>query len=109
MATEKTYSVAGVTIQPDGIMKVRWTNNIMRIKILHREGHTDIRLADLGREMTKYESIKAIQSLDEFQDAAAQSCIADYLEEKAPAAARPAVSSAPVADIAETSAATEQA
>lgn len=102
MATDKLYSVAGVTVQPDGQMKVRWTNNIFRIKILDREGHTDIRLADLGRQMTKYECIKAIQSLDEFQDAAAQSCIAEYLEEKAPKAARPAVSSAPAADTAQT-------
>jgi hypothetical protein len=108
MATEKTYSVAGVTIQPNGEMKVRWTNNIMRIKILHREGHTDIRLADLGQEMSKYDAIKAIQTLDEFQDAAAQSCIADYLDDKAPAATRPAVSPAPVAEPADT-AATEQA
>ena len=53
MATEKTYSVCGVTIQPsDKQMKLRWTNNIFRIKILDREGHTDIRLADLGRKMS---------------------------------------------------------
>jgi hypothetical protein len=107
--TDKKYSVAGVTIQPDGVMKVRWTNNIMRIKILHREGHTDIRLADLGKEMSKYDCIKAIQSLDEFQDAAAQSCIAEYLEEKAPKATRPAVSSAPAADVAQTAPATTEA
>jgi hypothetical protein len=102
MATEKTYSVCGVTIQPsDKQMKLRWTNNIFRIKILDREGHTDIRLADLGREMTKYEAVKAIQSLDEFQDAAAQSVIAEYLEEKAPkATARPAVSSTTEAEAA---------
>jgi hypothetical protein len=90
-------------------MKVRWTNNIFRIKILDREGHTDIRLADLGREMTKYEAVKAIQSLDEFQDAAAQSCIAEYLEEKAPKATRPAVSPAPAADVAATAPATTEA
>lgn len=101
MATEKTYSVCGVTIQPDGQMKIRWTNNIMRIKILHREGHTDIRLADLGREMDKYSAVKAIQSLDEFRDAAAQSVIAEYLEEKAPKAAqRPAVASGTEAEAA---------
>jgi hypothetical protein len=58
----------------------------MRIKILHREGHTDILLADLGKEMTKYEAVKAMQSLDEFQDAKYQAVIAEYLEEKAPKA-----------------------
>lgn len=99
MATEKTYSVVGTTIQPDGIMKIRWTNNIMRIKILHREGHTDIRLTDLGREMDKYAAVKVLQGLDEFQDSAAQSVIADYLDEKAPTEAkRPAVSTTADAD-----------
>jgi hypothetical protein len=88
MATEKTYSVVGTTVQPDGQLKIRWTNNIMRIKILHREGHTDILLADLGREMTKYEAVKAMQSLDEFQDAKYQAVIAEYLEEKAPKSAK---------------------
>lgn len=86
MATDKTYSVVGTTVQPDGQLKIRWTNNIMRIKILMREGHTDIKLVDLGKEMTKYEAVKAMQSLDEFQPAQYQSVIAEYLEEKAPKA-----------------------
>lgn len=86
MATEKTYSVVGTTVQPDGKMKIRWTNNVMRVKILMREGHTDIRLANLGKEMTKYDAVKAMQSLDEFQLAEYQSVIADYLEENAPKA-----------------------
>jgi hypothetical protein len=88
MATDKTYSVVGTTVQPDGQLKIRWTNNIMRIKILHREGHTDILLADLGREMTKYDAVKAMQSLDEFKDAKYQAVIAEYLEEKAPKSAK---------------------
>jgi hypothetical protein len=99
MATDKTYSVVGTTVQPDGQLKIRWTNNIMRIKILMREGHTDIRLADLGKEMTKYEGVKAIQSLDEFKEAKYQSVIAEYLEEKAPKAAEVV---APVATATET-------
>lgn len=94
MATDKKYSVCGITKQPDGQYKVRWTNNIMRIKILNREGHTDIRLADLGREMTKYDGVIAIKSLPEFADATAQSVIAEYLEEKAPRNVRPAVTQA---------------
>jgi hypothetical protein len=81
MATDKTYSVVGTTVQPDGKLKIRWTNNVMRVKILMREGHTDIRLANLGKEMTKLEAVKAMQSLDEFQEAKYQSVIADYLDE----------------------------
>lgn len=101
MATDKTYSVVGVTRQPDGKVKVRWTNNIMRIKILVREGHTDIQLADLGKEMTKYDGVLAIKDLPEFQTAFAQEAIAEYLEEKAPKAARPAVAGADVAEAAD--------
>ena len=88
MATDKTYSVVGTTVQPDGQLKIRWTNNIMRIKILHREGHTDILLADLGKEMTKYEAVKAMQSLDAFKESKYQAVIAEYLEDKAPKSAK---------------------
>ena len=102
MATEKTYSVVGTTVQPDGQMKIRWTNNIMRIKILHREGHTDILLADLGKEMTKYDAVKAMQALDEFQAAKYQAVIAEYLEEKAPNA--PAVAAPAATEVAVTEA-----
>jgi Tfp pilus assembly pilus retraction ATPase PilT len=101
MATDKLYSVCGVTRQPDGKVKVRWTNNIMRIKILMREGHTDIELADLGKPMTKYDGVLAIKGLPEFQKAHAQEAIAEYLEEKAPKSARPAVSSTESADVAQ--------
>jgi hypothetical protein len=90
MATDKTYSVVGTTIQPDGQMKIRWTNNIFRIKILQREGHTDIQLVDLGKQMTKYEAVKAMQSLDQFSKAQYQSVIAEYLEDKAPKAVKAA-------------------
>jgi hypothetical protein len=58
----------------------------MRIKILHREGHTDIQLADLGKPMTKYAAVEAIKDLPEFQTAHAQMAIQEYLEEKAPKA-----------------------
>ena len=91
MATDNKFSVVGTTVQPDGQLKIRWTNNIFRIKILQREGHTDIQLVDLGSKMSKYDAVKAMQSLNEFQDAKYQSVIAEYLEEKAPKATRPAV------------------
>jgi Tfp pilus assembly pilus retraction ATPase PilT len=104
MATDKTYSVCGITRQPDGKVKVRWTNNIMRIKILVREGHTDIELADLGKPMTKYEGVMAIKGLPEFQKAHCQEAIAEYLEEKAPKSARPAVNTATAVDTAQTEA-----
>lgn len=102
MATDKLYSVVGTTVQPDGQMKIRWTNNIFRIKILQREGHTDIQLVDLGKEMTKYDAVKAMQSLDQFQEAKYQSVIAEYLEEKAPKAVKAAVAAPAATEAAET-------
>jgi hypothetical protein len=58
----------------------------MRIKVLAKHGHEDIRLAELDTAMTKYDGVTAIKSMDEFQDVAAQAAIAEYLDEKAPKA-----------------------
>jgi hypothetical protein len=85
MATDKTFKVFGVS-KLDGEYKVRFANDIMRIKVLAKHGHEDIRLAEVDEALSKYEGIKAIQSMEDFQDAAAQSAIAEYLEEKAPKA-----------------------
>jgi hypothetical protein len=87
MATDKLFKVFGVS-KLDGEYKVRFANDIMRIKVLAKHGHEDIRLAEVDNAMTKYEGIRAIQAMDEFQDAAAQSAIAEYLEDKAPKAAK---------------------
>ena len=89
MATDKMYKLAGITKQPNGEYKVRFgTDNVKRFKVLMSEGHTDIRLAEFEQPKSKYDGIRAIQSMDEFQDAIAQSVIADYLDEKAPRATK---------------------
>ena len=54
MATDKKFAVAGVSTL-DGKTKVRFANDTMRIKILGKNGHTDVELVDLPREMTKAE------------------------------------------------------
>ena len=43
MATDKTFTVAGVS-KHKGEYKVRFANDIMRIKNLDKAGHEDIRL-----------------------------------------------------------------
>ena len=96
MATDKTFKVFGVS-KLDGEYKVRFANDIMRIKVLAKHGHEDIRLAEVDLALTKYEGIKAIQSMEDFQDAAAQSAIAEYLDEKAPKVAKPVAKAAPKA------------
>jgi hypothetical protein len=83
MATDKTYTVCGLT-KFNGEYKIRWAHDIMRIKILNREGHQDIRLADLGGAFDKYTCVQMIANHADFSDAAAQACITEYLEAKAP-------------------------
>ena len=85
MATDKLFNIVGVS-KLNGEYKVRFATDIMRVKVLAKHGHEDIRMAELDNATTKYEAVKELQGLDEFQDAAAQSAIAEYLEEKAPKA-----------------------
>ena len=87
MATDKLFTVVGVS-KLAGEYKVRFANDVMRVKVLAKHGHEDIRLIELAAPTTKYEGIKQLQSMDEFQDSAAQSAIAEYLEDKAPKAAK---------------------
>jgi len=54
MATEKRFAVAGVSTL-DGKTKIRFANDAMRVKILAKNGHTDVDLIELPREMTKGE------------------------------------------------------
>jgi len=85
MATDKLFNVVGVS-KNNGEYKVRFATDIMRIKVLAKHGHEDIRLAELDTAVTKYEAVKQIQTMEDFADAAAQSAISEYLEEKAPKA-----------------------
>ena len=85
MATDKLFNVVGVS-KLNGEYKVRFATDIMRIKVLAKHGHEDIRLAELDAAVTKYEAVKQIQTMEDFADAHAQSAIAEYLDEKAPKA-----------------------
>ena len=86
MATDKTFNVFGVS-KLNGEYKVRFANDVMRIKVLAKHGHEDITLVDLEKSVSKYEGIKAIALLPEFATASYQSAITEYLTEKAPKAA----------------------
>jgi len=54
MATDKKFSVAGVSTL-EGKTKIRFANDTMRIKILAKNGHTNVDLINLPNEMTKAE------------------------------------------------------
>jgi len=97
MATDKLFTVAGVSTL-DGVTKVRFANDTMRVKVLQKHGHTDPILIELETAMTKLDAVKFIQGLPEFEGVAAQAAIADYLEDHAPkakAVATPTATKAP--------------
>jgi len=85
MATDKTFTVAGVSTL-NGDCKIRFANDVLRVKNLAKSGHEDIRLVELNEAMLKTEAAKFIQALPEFEDAVAQEAIAEYLSkhDKAP-------------------------
>jgi hypothetical protein len=63
MATDKQFTVAG-TSKLDGEYKVRFANDVLRIKVLAKHGHEDITLVELPNAMSKLEAVKFIQGLD---------------------------------------------
>ena len=85
MATDKLFTVVG-TSKLNGEVKVRFATDIMRTKVLQKRGHTDIVLVELDTAMTKLDAVRTIKDGDEFQSAAQQAAIADYLDAKAPKA-----------------------
>jgi len=85
MATDKLFTVAGIS-NLNGEYKVRFANDIMRIKVLAKSNHTDIRLDELDGAFSKLEAAQKLLSLDSYQDAIAQSTITEYIEENTPKA-----------------------
>ena len=83
MATDKTFKVAGIS-KLDGEYKVRFANDLMRIKVLAKHGHEDIRLAELDEAVTKLEAARLIATMEDFADAAAQAVITEYIEDNTP-------------------------
>jgi len=62
---EKTFTVAG-TSNLNGAVKFRFANDLAgRIKVLEYHGHTDVRLFELPRAMTKVEAIAWLESMSD--------------------------------------------
>jgi len=83
MATEKLFTVVG-TSTLDGEMKVRFANDVMRVKVLAKHGHENITLIELDEATDKLSAAKIIQAAPEFQGADEQMAIADYIERNTP-------------------------
>ncbi len=85
MATEKKFAVAGVSTLA-GKTKVRFANDVMRIKILAKNGHSDIELVDLPSEMTKGEIAQHMLSIDFAKGRKAVADAIAYVAKKNPVA-----------------------
>lgn len=83
MATDKKFIFAGVS-KSDGKYKMRFANDVMRIKVLVRNGYEDIRMVELDQPMTKVEAAKLLRTVADFQDVYALTCISDFLTTNSP-------------------------
>lgn len=87
--TTKTFTVVGVsTIK--GQTKIRWANDVMRVKVLHKHGHEGIMLIELPQAMDKISAVKFMMTVPEFEGVEAQAVISEYLARKPKAATAPA-------------------
>ena len=79
MATMKTFTVAGVSTL-NGVTKVRFANDfVSRIKILDKNGHTDVILKEFDTAMTKAQVCETLLSDADFQGEAAQGAISEFV------------------------------
>ena len=87
MATDKKFAVAGVsTIAGD--TKIRFANDMMRTKILQKNGHTDIDLVELPTEMSKAEIVQHLKSIEFGQGNAATEAALALAEKKNPSTSK---------------------
>lgn len=78
--TDKTFKIAGVS-KLKGSYKVRFANDMTRVKVLSKTGHTEIELIELPKEMTKPELVTHLKTTELYQRAEFKMAI-DAADEK---------------------------
>jgi len=92
----KTFSVAGVSTLK-GVCKVRFANDMMRIKVLAKTGSTDIDLVELKHPMTKEDAIDYLLSINfDNGNATVRAALEAGKEKRAPKKVKPTVKKAKV-------------
>lgn len=61
MSNDKSFKVAGVSTVK-GNYKVRFANDMSRVKVLVKTGHTDIELIELPQAMSKSEAVAFLKT-----------------------------------------------
>lgn len=63
---DKLFSYAGVTTKK-GRVKVRFCNDLVRIKVLDKDGDKNINFIEMPRPMTKAECVKHLQTVEMYE------------------------------------------
>ena len=90
----KSFTHAGVSKQ-DGQFKVRFANDALRVKVLAKNGHSDIDIIELKEPMSKEDAIAFLISIDfatqnGVTNAAVQAALFDAVDKRAVAPAKTA-------------------
>lgn len=71
---EKLFAVAGVSTL-EGVIKARFAKDMGRVKVLEKNGHTNVKLVELPKLMDKVAATAWLRSHKAFQDAAIQAVL----------------------------------
>ena len=78
--SDKSFKIAGVS-KLKGSFKVRFANDMTRVKVLAKTGHTEIELIELPKAMTKPELVTFLKGSELYKRAEFRAAI-DAADEK---------------------------
>ncbi len=78
---DKMFAVAGISTL-EGDTKVRFAKDLARVKVLEKNGHKDIKLVDLPKQMSKADAVAYLRTHATFKDAASQAVLNAYSNDK---------------------------
>jgi len=58
-----TFKVAGIS-KLNGVYKVRFANDMLRVKVLEKNGHKDVDLVEFIHPLTKEEAVRKLIEMD---------------------------------------------
>ena len=89
MKNDDLVSVVGIA-EIDGGYKLRWSNSLkVCLRRLTRQQSQDIRMIEIGEEVSKYEAAVWLQDHADFQDFEAQYIIMEYLSKQQAVMSKP--------------------
>ena len=77
----RTFKVAGTSTDPKGSSKVRFANDYVgRIKTLNMRRHTEVKLVELEKPMSKADICSFLMKHSDFQSEISQTAITQYVK-----------------------------